>query len=204
MDLKETYNKIAKDWDVIHPGDDWWVVGADKFAAFLKPGDSVVDVGCGAGGKSKYLSERGLNVIGIDFSERMIEIAEKKVPSVKFYVRDMKEGWGFDDRFDGIFANAVLLHIPKKEIARVINGLIGNLKPGGYFYASVKEAEEGGLNEEVKIEIDNDLGFQYERFFSYFTLGEMKNYFEEVGLRVCYENIALRGGVRWIQVIGRK
>jgi hypothetical protein len=44
VDLKEIYNKIAKDWDVIHTSDDWWVSGADKFASFLQSRDLVADV----------------------------------------------------------------------------------------------------------------------------------------------------------------
>lgn len=75
MNLKETYNKIADDWFKDHKVDDWWVEGTDQFISLLKPGASVLDVGCGAGLKSKYLSEKGLQVVGIDFSDKFIERA---------------------------------------------------------------------------------------------------------------------------------
>lgn len=205
MNLKDTYNKIAKDWEMIRSKHDWWISGTDEFASLFKTGDLVADIGCGSGEKSKYLFNKGLNIVGIDFSEKMIEIAEKKVPLAKFYVRDIKDDLGFDGQFDGMFANAVLLHIPKKEVLQVIDNLLKNLKTGGYFYVAAKEIKPGKSDEEIKVEIDESLGYQYERFFSYFTLDEMKKYFEDSGLKICYENIVPSGHAnKWIQVIGRK
>ena len=86
MNLKDTYNTIAEEWDRQHQSDDWWVAGTDKFVSFLKPGNFVLDVGCGVGTKSKYLSEKGLRVVGIDFAEKFVEIAREKVPETKFLV----------------------------------------------------------------------------------------------------------------------
>ncbi len=61
MDLKSTYNKIAKDWMEDHHGDTWWINGIDKFISLLQPGDSILDVSCGAGEKSKYFTNRSNN-----------------------------------------------------------------------------------------------------------------------------------------------
>lgn len=82
--LKDTYNKIAEHWHQDHQSDDWWQKGTNKFISYLKDGASVLDVGCGGGTKSKYITSKWLNVLGIDFSENMINIASRDVPDAIF------------------------------------------------------------------------------------------------------------------------
>lgn len=202
MDLKATYNRIAEDWSRDHHGDTWWVEGTDTFVSFLKPESLVLDVGCGAGVKSQYLLGKGLEVVGVDFSEKMIEIAKREVPGATFYVADIKDLSGLQETFDGILAQAVLLHIPKAEAGAVVRGLRDKLVNGGYLYIAVKQKREGGREEEVLKE--NDYGYEYERFFSYFTLPEIQKYVADAGMEMRYENVALSGHTNWIQVICRK
>lgn len=76
---------------------------------------------------------------------------------------------------------AVLLHIPKNEVQIVLQKAVNILQVGGYLYIAVKEKMEGGMDEEVKKE--NDYGYDYERFFSYFTLSDFNCYFEKGGIR---------------------
>ncbi len=198
MDLKSTYNKIAKDWHKNHQQDDWWVEGVDKFISLLKQGSVVLDIGCGGGTKTKYLVNKGLKVFGIDFSEKMIGIAKREVPEADFLTMDLRDVNDLEENFDGIFVQAVLLHFPKKEIRDVLKKIINKLKDGGYLYIAVKETKSGQPEEEIKIE--NDYGYQYERFFSYFMLEELKNLFFDFKMKVVYEN-TING---WIQIISRK
>ena len=202
MDLKSTYNKIAKDWMQDHHGDTWWVEGTDKYLSFFQPNASILDVGCGAGEKSKYLVKKGFKVTGIDFSEEMIALAKEQVPAGKFFVKDIKQPLDLEDAFDGVFAQAVLLHIPKKEVSSVLKNIIAPLKTGGYFYAAVKELRQGNPDEEIVKE--NDYGYEYERFFSYFTVDELKSYLQELGMELVYENVALSGRTNWVQVVAKK
>jgi len=202
MDLKATYNRIAEDWFKDHHGDTWWVEGTDKFVSFLKPGALVLDVGCGAGVKSKYLLDKGLKVVGVDFSEKMVEIAEREVPRATFRVADIKDLSVLKENFDGILAQAVLLHIPKAEAGDVVRGLRDKLVDGGYLYIAVKQKREGGKEEEILKE--GDYGYEYERFFSYFIFSEIQKYVVDAGMEICYENVALSGHTNWIQVICRK
>lgn len=202
MDLKSTYNRIAEDWFKDHHGDTWWVEGTDKFVSFLKPGALVLDVGCGAGVKSRYLLGKGLKVVGVDFSEKMVEIARREVPDATFRAADIKNLSVLAESFDGILAQAVLLHIPKAEAGAVVKGLRDKLEDGGYLYIAVKQKREGWKEEEILKEYD--YGYEYERFFSYFTLPEIQKYVSNAGLEMCYENVALSGHTNWIQVICRK
>jgi SAM-dependent methyltransferase len=202
MDLKSTYNKIAKDWMQDHHGDTWWVEGTDKYLSFFDSNASILDVGCGAGEKSKYLVKKGFRVTGIDFSEEMIALAKQQVPAGKFFVKDIKQSLRLEETFDGVFAQAVLLHISKKEVIGVIKNIIKPLKTGGYFYVAVKELRSGKPDEEIVKE--NDYGYDYERFFSYFTLEEIKGYVTEIGMSIVFEIVASSGKTNWIQIIAKK
>lgn len=201
MDLKDTYTRIAKDWHKDHQDDDWWVEGTGAFMRLLAQGASVLDVGCGAGFKSGYLARHGFSVTGIDFSDGLIDIARKEVPEVEFLVIDMRE-MGELPMFDGIFAQASLLHIPRAEIAATLQGLFAHLTPGGYLYVAVKGSRPGKPLEEVKEE--HSYGYPYERFFSYFTIEELRGHFKDAGLEVVYENINTVGKTDWVQIIGKK
>lgn len=202
MNLKDTYNKIAEDWYADHKSDDWWVEGTDHFCSLLRKNDSILDVGCGAGVKSKYLSQKGFQVTGIDFSEIFIDIAKRENSSIEFVVVDMKDISGLKCQFGGIFAQASLLHIPKRDIQSVISGLLTKLDHGGCLYIAVKGKRQGGLDEEVFKE--NDYGYSYERFFSFFTMDELRAYFNELKLEIVYETSKVHGNTNWLQIIGRK
>jgi len=202
MDLKATYNLLAEAWHKDHKSDIWWIGGTDRFADFLNPGSAVLDVGCGAGTKSKYLISKGLRVTGIDFSENLIKIAKREAVNGKFVLLDMREVDKLNQEFDGIFAQATLLHIPRNEIEKVVRGLYNKLKDGGYFYIAVKEKRANGPEEEIKPE--SGYGHDYERFFSYFSIDEIKEYLRKLNMAICYESITPSGNTRWIQIIGRK
>lgn len=204
--LKATYNKIAHSWHIDHQADNWWQVGTDIFAGHLKNGSTVLDVGCGGGTKSRYLLDKGLKVVGIDFSEKLIDIAKKEVPEAQFMVMDIHDIDKLKGKFDGIFMQAVLLHFPKKEVEGILRKAVQKLNAGGYLYVGVKEKIAGGVDEEVKI--DNDYGYEYERFFSYFTLDEFKQYFSAVGLEMIFKDVMPPSRTarksNWMQVIGKK
>ncbi len=202
MDLKDTYDQIAEDWSCDHKKDTWWIEGTDKFISLLPFGSSVLDVGCGDGVKSQYLAKHGFKVIGVDISETMIGIARREVPGTDFRVMDIRDLGGLAETFDAIFAQASLLHIPKKEVSDVIQGFKQKLRTGGLLYVAVKEQKEGRLSEETVKE--NDYGYEYERFFSYFYLSEIKEILEKQGFSIQFElivNSTPKTG--WIQVVGK-
>lgn len=148
------------------------------------------------------MGDRGLKVTGIDLSDGMIAIAKRQNQEGEFLVMDMAEIGQIDGEFEGIFMKASLLHIPKKEIDYILQKIVAKLKNGGYIYIAVKEKRENGAEEEIKKE--NDYGYPYERFFSYFTVSEIKNYLNNFGLEIVHEEVATYGKTNWLSVIGGK
>lgn len=201
MDLQATYNKIAEDFFKDHLKDDWWIEGTNRLISFLPKGASVLDVGCGQGLKANYLKTCGFKVLGVDFSEKMIEIGKREFPDVEFRLLNVYELDTLKKKFDCVFAQAVLLHIPKKRVGEVLEKFRRRLKPGGLLYVAVKELKDGA---EEKIEKESDYGYEYERFFSYFSLRELREDFRRCGFKIIFETTTSSGHSRWLQLIGRE
>ncbi|MFA5126500.1 MAG: methyltransferase domain-containing protein [Patescibacteria group bacterium] len=200
--LQDTYNKIAVRWHADHSNDDWWVKGVNKFINYCKKGALILDAGCGAGTKSKYLTQHGLKVIGIDFAEKMIAIAKREVPNANFFTLDINNVDKLDYLFDGIFLQAVIIHFPKNEITNSLKKLASKLKRSGFIYITVKEKKINGVDQEILKE--NDYGYTHERFFSYFTTDEIRTFLLNSGFEVVYEKVIPSGKTRWIQIMGKK
>jgi len=202
MDLKSTYNKIAEDWKKDHDKDTWWQEGTDMFLSLLPRGSSVLDIGCGGGIKSKYITDKGYVVTGIDFSEKMIEIAEREYPGINFAVSDVYQLEKYPKKFDAVFAQAVLLHIPKNRVMEVLEKMKSCLNDGGLLYLGVKQVKEDGVGERVIKE--NDYGYDYERFFSFFTLAELEGYLKDLNMDVVWKTSTTSGKAGWLQIVGKK
>lgn len=202
MNLKETYNRIAKDWVEDHAKDDWWEAGTELFASVLPQRSHILDIGCAGGMKTKFFVQKGFKATGIDLSDKMIEIAEAKVPDADFYVRDITKPLKMNTIYDAIVAQAVLLHIPKNELSEVLKNILESLKQNGYFYASVKGVRPDGIDEAVITE--NDYGYDYQRFFSFYSLPEFKDFITKAGVEITHNLVTRSGKTDWIEVIGKK
>jgi SAM-dependent methyltransferase len=113
-----------------------------KFLALLPKGAAILELGCGAGGDSAEMLARGYEVTSTDGSPEMAEVASRRlgrpVGTLLFHELDSV------DAYDGIWANACLLHVPRNQLANVLALIHRALKPGGAFYASYKAGDGDG------------------------------------------------------------
>ena len=110
-ETRDFWNRVAADWrsQVGDDGDGNRVLNSDpvlwKFAGDVNR-LTVLDAGCGTGYLSKKLRDQGARVTGIDFSERMIEIARTQNPDMDFRVDSCSELVTIDDEhFDMVIAD---------------------------------------------------------------------------------------------------
>lgn len=108
----------------------------ERFLSALRPGARVLDAGCGSGRDTKAFLDKGYRVTAFDPSEELACLAAEHA-NVDVQVRsflDVKE----TASYDGIWACASLLHVPKHDIPQALQCLWNALKPGGAFYLSFK------------------------------------------------------------------
>lgn len=163
MDSIEYYNKYASKYfeDTV----DLDMEEARKVFLDLleqQEGDTILDLGCGSGRDSLAFYELGYDVTALDGSEEMCKLAE--IHTGLDVLCMPYDEMDFEEVFDGVWACASLVHVPKDEIDQVLNRIELALKPGGALYLSVKKG---------KLE-----GFRGERFFSDYTEDELSRVLE--------------------------
>lgn len=114
----------------------------EQFLKYVKPGGRILDLGCGSGRDSRAFLERGYEVVAVDGSRELAKIAGAYIGQ-EVIVADFRE-FEPEGTFDGIWACASLLHLPKEEIAAVMRRMAAHLAEGGCFYASFKYGEFQG------------------------------------------------------------
>ncbi|WP_448951841.1 class I SAM-dependent methyltransferase [Labrys neptuniae] len=114
----------------------------DRFLSHLPAGAAVLELGCGAGQDSEYMATRGFDVTPTDGTREIAEAAAlrlgRPVEVLLFEEIEARES------FDGIWANACLLHVPRADLPGIIGRVHRALRAGGIFYASFKAGEAEG------------------------------------------------------------
>lgn len=164
-----------------------------KFLKYLKNGATILDAGCGSGRDSVVFKQLGYHVTAMDASPKICREAEK-VLGQKVLCKTFEE---LDDEnvYDGIWACASLLHVPKERIGEALYRLKRALKDGGILYASFKYGEEE--------KIVNGRLFNYYNEQSLRTL-MCENGFEVLELFVTQDVRKDRREEKWVNVIGVK
>ena len=110
------------------------------------PPFTILDFGCGPGRDLKTFKKLGHEAVGLEGSARFAAMARAysgcEVLEQDFLELDLPSA-----RFDGVFANAALFHVPSRDLPRVLGELHAALKPGGVLFSSnPRGANEEGWN----------------------------------------------------------
>ena len=128
---------------------------------------TILDFGCGPGRDLAALTARGHVAVGLEGAERFVEMA-RAVTGCEVLHQDFLGLALPAARFDGVFANASLFHVPSAELPRVLGELRASLKPRGVLFSS----NPHGPNEE---------GWNRGRYGAYHDLEAWRRYLRGAG-----------------------
>lgn len=138
----------------------------DAFLDRLRPGAEILELGCGGGRQTAAMLARGFAVEPTDGVPEMAAEAEARlgrpVAVMRFDQLDAVE------RYDAVWANACLLHVPREGLPAILSRIFDALKPGGYHFASFKSGGAEGRD-----------GFG--RYYNYPTPTEIEALYAEAG-----------------------
>ena len=219
--------KTKKDYDLIaeefsRTREKPWEEIKFLFNDYLIFGEKVLDLGCGNGRYFPSFKEKRINYFGIDFSEKLIEIAKNKYPEGNFQVGDALNLPFPENFFDKVYSIATLHHIPSKEFRlQFLKEIKRILKPEGLLILTVwrfHQLKETYLLFKYTIlklfgktkldwkDIFEPWGEKTERYYHWFSKNELIDLAQRLNFKI--EKIGItknqRGNRRNIYLIARK
>jgi len=141
----------------------------EKFITLLPSKAKIIDIGCGSGRDAKIFSDKGIEVLGIDFCSNLIKIAKEHAPLAKFKLMDIENISLPDASFHGIWSACSLGHIAKNNLPTHLQKLHQLLIDKGYFYLALKKGQGEQLERDVRYKGN------IQKFWSYYEEEELKN-----------------------------
>ncbi|HUW29709.1 MAG TPA: class I SAM-dependent methyltransferase [Sulfuriferula sp.] len=132
-----------------------------------EPPCTLLDFGCGPGRDLKVFSELGHRAIGLDGAAQFAEMARTH-SGCEIWLQDFLKLDLPSNHFDGVFANAVLFHIPSQELPAVLRQLHATLKPRGVLFSSNPRG-------------NNTEGWNGGRYGAYYDLQTWQRYMSDAG-----------------------
>ena len=131
--VRKGYNKVAETLQELFGLEK---EGSDKlnllanFISRIPLGGQVLDAGCGNGAYSRYSNDK-FKVIGVDISEKQIELAIQNAPKAQFICKDMTKITFPDRYFNGILSYYSIIHVPRVEHYDLLSSFYRILKVKG-------------------------------------------------------------------------
>jgi len=149
----------------------------DQFADRVRALGAVADIGCGPGHVGRYLLDRGVRVVGIDLSSRMIQCARRLNPTMEFQQADMTALPSADATWEGIVAFYSLIHVPQDRVVAALREFRRVLRPRGLLLVAFH------IGADV-VHLDEWWGHRVAVDFVFFRSDEMESYLAAAGFEV--------------------
>ncbi len=193
--VKQGYNKIAERYTATR--DQFSNVKyLEKLAELLKPGATVLDIGCGGGlPVDKFLTEKGFRVTGLDISEKQIELARKNVPQGTFEVKNMVDLQNGEYQVEGVVSFYAIFHTPREQHQELFKKINSYLPRGGYILVTMGAGEWEG-------EENDFLGTKM--WWSHYGQDKNLEIIKDAGFEIILNEIDASGGERHLIILAEK
>ena len=169
----EHWNEGYKKYPLQEPKYDSWL---DKYNEILQKSKNtpIIDLGCGLGNDSLYLSERGYHVISCDFSEEAIKRVKMYVPNAETMIFNMNNGLPFADcNAEIVIANLSLHYFSINDTNKIIGEISRVLKIDGVLLCRLNSTKDENAGAGMGSIIEKNyyqIGDKKKRFFDKETI----------------------------------
>jgi SAM-dependent methyltransferase len=163
----------------------------------IPAGARLLDLGCGGGKDAGDLDRRGYRVVGVDRTSALLSAGRCRYPSLPLVRADLRDLPFQAMSFDGLWAAASLMHLPKPDARRILADLCKLVRPGGLFAATVTYG--------VKSRLVTD-GWVPGRYFARWKKEELARAVRRAGWKILELKIITnreRKG-RWLNLLAQK
>lgn len=168
---------------------------------------NVLELGCGTGKNTEWLLKKADRIIGLDFSQEMLNIAKSKIPDdrVVFKKADLTKDWDIEDQFaDLVTSSLTLEHI--NDLNHVFNQANQKLKPNGLFFISELHPFKQYKGSKARFEKENGVE-ELETFthhISDYLNNAEKNGFQIIEIKEWFDNSSQTDLPRLISCVFKK
>lgn len=202
--VERGYDRVAERYLATkNPQDPIALSALERIAEDLTSGAPVLDLGCGAGiPATRWLAERGFAVVGVDVSERQLDLARRFAPKATLLKADMMELDFEPATFDAVVAFHSIIHVPREEHPALLQKIHGWLRPGGLFLATLTMTEVDGEDPDWE-------GWGAAMRWSHHDAETNRRMLHEAGFEVLYAEPRTGGGTgageeTWLWTLARK
>lgn len=162
----------------------------DSFVSHIPQGGTILEIGSASGRDARYFAEKGYKVVCTDIIPQALQkLSDEGFETVEFDFRNQpKAEW--TEKFDGFFANAVLLHAPPEIFENALKNLAVVLKENGVAAFSLKTGE----GEEITLE-----KMDAPRYFRYHTEVEIREILSKLPFEII--SISHADNEKWLHVV---
>ena len=180
-ELRRAYDAKAEQRDA-NPVREWLIPLWSQFLQSLQAEGmtSLLEIGAGTGQAGRFFQEAGLKVVCTDLSPEMVRLCRQK--GLEAYEMDFLRLDFADGHFDGLFAQNCLLHVPKADIADVLQEIRRVVRPDGLIFIIM----HGGRSSEGVREEDF---YEPKRFYALYADDELQQTLEQFFQVLSFEGI---------------
>jgi len=178
--IEELYNSVAKEYAESFTGEhekkpkDQEIL--KRFSALIGNRKPVWDLGCGPGQTTKYLTGLGVEISGLDLSEKTLEQARALHPGIHFQKGNILDLEFENDSIAGVVSFYAMVHFAEEQVETAFQEIFRVLQPGGLFLFTYHIGDETlHVSEFLSKEIDID--------FMLFKTGFIRTCLEKIGFK---------------------
>ena len=194
MQMETYWNNIYKNITNNKPTYDLWL---NKYKHILDKNKdtTIIDLGCGTGSDTLYLTERNYKVLSCDYSEEALKIVRKYIANSETSQLDLTQKLPFEDESASVIIADLSLHyFNDAATKKIIQEIKRVLKPKGYLIGRLNSVNDKNYGALTGQKIEKHFYLTESGYKRFFNKEDIEYYFKEFEIKHCTEESMMRYG----------